>query len=94
MFEANEIFVFFISTGILGVTIFLFRKLILISSWRILLAAFILYYLSTIFTIVEGFFLPNLMNFLEHLCRALFPGMVFLWCLHQVRRRPLRGDQP
>lgn len=81
MVNAHEVFILLVSTGVLVLAIILLKRLMMIPFWKILMTAFVLYYASTVLTVVEGFYLPDLMNFLEHLCRALFPGAVLLWCL-------------
>jgi hypothetical protein len=94
MFDAHEVFILLVSTGVLVLTIILFKQLVLAPYWKILLTAFILYYFSMILTVVEGFLLPDFMNFLEHFCRSLFPGMVLLWSLALARDYPSSGGRP
>jgi len=87
MVNAHEIFVLLVSTGVLVLTFVLFKRLVMVPFWKILLAAFLLYYSSTVLTVLEGFFLPDFLNFLEHFCRALFPGFIFLWIMVMSRSR-------
>ena len=94
MLDVNEIFVLFLSTGVLILTLILMRQLVLVPCWKILLAAFILYYLSNVLTVVEDLFWPSLMNFLEHSFRALFPAVIILWCLKMSRSCPSDGGKP
>jgi len=92
MLNVNEIFILILTTSVLVVTMILFRQLVLVPAWKLLFSAFIFYYLSTILTVVEGFFLPDIMNFFEHLFRAIFPGMLFFWCLILKKFTPTDGD--
>lgn len=91
MYDANEIFILMVSSGVLLLTLILIKHIMLIPHWNILLVGFLLYYLCTVITVVEGFLLPDFLNFLEHLLRATFPAVVLLWC---IRSCPSRGDGP
>ena len=93
MFDAHEVFILLVSTGVMVLTMILFKQLVLVPYWKILLTAFTLYYFSPILTVVEGFFLPDFMNFLEHLCRSLFPGVVLVWGLFLSRSYPPGGGR-
>lgn len=79
MVNPHEIFIFLVSSSALFLAAILHRRLALIPNLRLLLIAFGFYYASTVITIVEGFVLPGPMNFLEHLCRAAFPLLLFTW---------------
>lgn len=87
MVNAHEIFILLVSTGVLVLVVIMLKRFVMVPSWKILLTAFALYYVSTVLTVVEGFFMPDFFNFLEHLCRALFPGAVLLWCLALSKSR-------
>ena len=67
------------STGVLLFMAVFFRRIVFIPSWRLLLAAFLIYWTSTVITIAEGFVFPAFLNFLEHLCRSAFPLLIIFW---------------
>ena len=89
MINPQEIFILLVSSSALLLTLVLYRKLILIAFWKWLMVSFLLYYFSTVLTVLEGFFLPELMNFLEHLCRAVFPLPILFWVRSLARERKL-----
>lgn len=85
MYETYEIF-----TLLTGVAIVLFipffRKAIArepFSKW--LLASFFFFILSRFFTVIEGLFLENLFNHLEHLCYLAFSLALFKWVVKHKR---------
>jgi len=90
MINPHEIFILIVSTGVLASILFLRGRLAMIPSWKWLVASFLLYYLSTVLTVAEGFVWPELLNFLEHLLRALFLVPVIFW-LRSLR--PLEGNR-
>jgi hypothetical protein len=79
MVQVSEVFIFLVSTGVLLFMAVFFRRIVFIPSWRLLLAAFLIYWTSTVITIAEGFVFPAFLNFLEHLCRSAFPLLIIFW---------------
>jgi hypothetical protein len=94
MINPQEIFILIVSSGALLLVLLLHRRLVLIASWKWLMASFLLYYFSTVLTVVEGFLLPDVINFLEHLSRALFPLPVLFWVRSQAGARRMVQRPP
>lgn len=70
---------------LLGVGIFLFLLLNLshirhISFWKILIVSYSLLLAGWILTVLEGYFLESLLNFLEHLSYVTSSLVLAVWC--------------
>jgi hypothetical protein len=70
---------------LLGVGIFLFMLMNIshirhISFWKILIASYSLLLTGWILTVLEGYFLESLLNFLEHLSYAMSSLVLAVWC--------------
>ncbi|MDY6905165.1 MAG: hypothetical protein SWH61_10810 [Thermodesulfobacteriota bacterium] len=80
MIAENEIIMLVLGMGVYGFMVAHKQGLaripyhrLFFNAYRILLAAWML-------TVLEGFFLPSIFNFLEHLCYACGTGILSLWC--------------
>ena len=70
---------------LLGVGVFLFILLNIshirrISYWKILIAGYSLLLAGWILTVLEGYFLESLLNFLEHMSYAMSAVVMAVWC--------------
>ncbi len=70
---------------LLGLGIFLFMLLNIshirhISFWKILIASYSLLLTGWILTVLEGYFLESLLNFLEHLSYVMSSLVLAIWC--------------
>lgn len=70
---------------LLGVGIFLFILLNIshirhISFWKILITSYSLLLIGWILTVLEGYFLESLLNFLEHLSYVMSSLVLAVWC--------------
>jgi hypothetical protein len=80
MLQENEVVML-----ILGVGVFLFiilnkvhiKKII---SWKILFGGYCFLLSGWLFTVLEGFFLEQTLNFFEHICYLISLVMVVVWC--------------
>jgi hypothetical protein len=80
MLHVNELIMLILGTGVLFLTILNQPKIRRIYAWKMLLLAF--YYLMAgwIFTILEGFFMEQFINILEHICYAASAVIMAVWC--------------
>jgi len=85
MLQGNEIIMALLGTGVL---IFLWgnRPWVRRIPWHHLLAfGFYTLWTGWLFTLVEGFFLNSVFNFLEHLCYALSSLLLTAWCVKVLK---------
>ncbi len=81
MVQDNEVVMLLMAIGVL-VFILVNRRLIMrIEAARVLVAAFCVLLAGYVLTVLEGFFLGDLLNFLEHLCYAASSVLIALWCM-------------
>ena len=85
MYETYEMFT--LLTGVVIVLFIpLFRKAIAREPFsKYLLASFFFFILSRVFTVIEGLFLENLFNHLEHLCYLAFSLFLLKWVVKHTR---------
>jgi len=87
MIQANEII-----TLLLGVGVFIFifgnrQQLTGSSELKILIFGFYLILAGWIFTVLEGFFWRDFLNFIEHLCYATSSVLIAIWCFKVFKWR-------
>ena len=81
MIQDNEVVMLLMAIGVL-IFILVNRRLIMrIEAARVLVAALCVLLAGYVFTVLEGFFLGDLLNFLEHLCYAASSVLIALWCM-------------
>lgn len=80
MLYANELIMLILGTGVLFLTILNQPKFRRIYAWKLLFLAF--YYLMAgwIFNILEGFFMEQFINILEHICYTASAVIMAVWC--------------
>jgi uncharacterized membrane protein YdcZ (DUF606 family) len=76
---------------LLGSGVFIFiiinrQKLKRFSSWKIIAASFYTFLGGILFTVLESFFLHELLNFLEHLFYMVSALLLAVWCHHFSRQ--------
>ena len=94
MIQENEIVMLVLALGVGG---FLLADRVLmrrIPSFRILAVGFGCLTAAFVFTVVEGFFLHDPFNLLEHASYALSACCVAFWCRRVFDRRAARPAQP
>jgi len=85
MIQENEAVMLLMATGVLVFILFNRRMILRIPAARLLIAAFCLLLAGYVFTVLEGFFLEALLNFLEHSCYAISSILIALWCMKVFR---------
>ena len=81
MIQDNEVAMLLMAIGVL-IFILVNRRLVMrIRAARVLVAAFCVLLAAYVFTILEGFFQEELLNFLEHLCYAVSSVLIARWCI-------------
>ena len=83
MFQENELITLLV--GVAACLFIVWNKSLLksIPSHRLLFTAFSCALLSWIFTVLEGFFLPNILNAAEHCCYVISSLFItaWIWCV-------------
>ena len=81
MIQENEVVMLLMAIGVL-IFILVNRRLIMcIRAASVLVAAFCVLLAAYVLTVLEGLFLEDLLNFLEHLCYAGSSVLIALWCM-------------
>jgi predicted ABC-type exoprotein transport system permease subunit len=86
MYQENELITFII---VLGILVFLLanRKRIDILMDRYLLLSFFFYIAASVFTVVESFLLPSLLNILEHVSILLHSVFFTVWIWRIIKQK-------
>jgi hypothetical protein len=79
MLNLNELTMLVIGIATLAFIIYYWTKIKRIQSWKILIVAFSLILCSWVATVAEVFFLPGLINFVEHFCNAAGILLFAIW---------------
>ena len=82
----------------LGIGVFCFgyasrRSLVRIPDWPMLGLAYVGLLVAWTATVLEGFWLPTILNFVEHACYAVSTILVAAWCRRAASGRQ-RGAAP
>ncbi len=77
--QENEIIVLLIGIGVLFFIILNWKHLEPLATRRILVLSFCVSILGWILTILEGFFLEDILNFFEHVCYAISAILLAIW---------------
>lgn len=80
MFQESEVAAAVVTVAILMSLLFFRSHIRRLPSGRLLLVAFCLLALRCLATIAEGFVLPDIFNWLEHLFLVLTAVFLALWC--------------
>ena len=87
MIQDNEVVMLLMAIGVL-IFILVNRRLIMrIEAARVLVAAFCVLLAAYVFTVLEGFFLSTLFNFLEHACYAASSVLIAIWCMKVFKEK-------
>lgn len=75
---------------LLGAGIFVFfllhrKQIRRIFKWKTVVTSYVMLLSGWTFTFLEGFFLPDLLNFMEHFCYACSAVILAIWCLKLLR---------
>jgi len=80
MIQQNEAILLILGVGVM---LFIFenrKELESLTHSKILIAGFTILFVGWVFTVLEGFFLNDLLNFLEHVCYAASSVLIAVWC--------------
>ena len=80
MIQQDEIIMLLLSIGCLIFILVNKKKVHRIPAAKILIAGFYTLLTGYILTILEGFFLENLLNALEHICYTSSSILMAVWC--------------
>jgi len=80
MIYENEIVMLALGLGVYFFVIMHKKHLSRIPNWNLLHIAYGILLCAWTFTILEGFFWENSLNFLEHLCYAINAILLAIWC--------------
>ena len=87
MIQENELITIFIGIGLLILIIFNYSKLKTLPAIKIILTGLSVLAIGWILTILEGFFLEELLNSLEHLCYFLSSIIMTVWFWIAVKQK-------
>ena len=87
MIQENEVVMLLMAIGVLIFILFNRRLVMRIETARVLVAAFCVLLAAYVLTVLEGFFLGDLLNFLEHACYAGSSVLIALWCMKVFKRK-------
>ncbi len=79
--QENEVVMLLMAIGVLIFILFNRRQIMRIEAAGLLVTAFCILLVGYVFTVLEGFFLSALLNFLEHACYAGSSVLIALWCM-------------
>lgn len=81
MIAENEIIMLFLGAGLFIFILIHRLRLQEYQAFKILLAGYCLLLAGCFFTVLEGFFLEDLLNYMEHICYAGSSLLVTVWCM-------------
>jgi hypothetical protein len=87
MFQENEIVMLVIGLGTLMFIYFNHHQLKRLPSSGLLLGSFYVFSTGWLFTVLEGFFLGNVLNYLEHISYAASSILLVIWCRRTFHSR-------
>ena len=93
MIQQNEVIMFLLGVGALIFIIGNRLRLQLLPRSKTLIAGFYMLLAGWILTILEGFILEELLNFIEHICYASSAVLMAVWCW-QVFGKKGGSDEP
>jgi hypothetical protein len=92
MVYANELIMLILGAGVLYLTILNQQKIRRIYAWKLLMLAFYYMMAGSVFTILEGFFMEQFINILEHISYSTSAVIMALWC-RQFAGNKLEDDR-
>jgi len=81
MIQENEVVMLLMAIGVLIFILFNRPQIMRIEAAGLLVTAFCILVIGYVFTVIEGFLLLSLFNFLEHVCYAGSSVLIALWCM-------------
>jgi hypothetical protein len=86
MLQENEVVMLILGIGVLLFIILNKVHIKKINSWKILFGGYCFLLSGWLFTVLEGFFLEQYLNLLEHICYFISLVMVVFWCWKSANR--------
>jgi hypothetical protein len=80
MIQQNELITFLVGTGAMLFILLNRRRIITIPGSRWLFFSYATLFSAWTFTVIEGFLLMEVMNFLEHACYMASSILAAVWC--------------
>ena len=80
MIQQNEVILLLLGIGALIFILGNRSRLQFLPRSKTLIAGFYMLLVSWILTVLEGFFLGELLNFIEHMCYACSAVLMAVWC--------------
>ena len=80
MIQENEIVMLLLGFGAFIFTLAYHARIKRIPEWHFLISGFYFILAGWFLTVIEGFFLNNLLNHLEHLSYACSSTLLVIWC--------------
>ena len=80
MVQSSEVIALLLSVGALVFILQQRKTLAELPGRRVLLMSYFVLLAGRILTIMEGFFLPDLLNTSEHVCYAVSSVLLAVWC--------------
>jgi len=88
MLYDNEVVMLIMGAGVFGFVWLNYPRVKRIYAWKWLILSFYLMMAGWCFTILEGFFMSDISNYLEHICYFLSALILAYWCrLIMVEKR-------
>lgn len=85
MVEGKEIVMFMLGLGVILFIVVRYRNIIGIPDRVFLIASFVVFTAAAFFSIIESFFLENVINIFEHLCYTVSAVLLLVWCVRTAR---------
>jgi len=92
MIQENEFMVFLLGLGAVIFSQANRSRLRHVPSPGILLAGIYVLVAGSLLAILEGFFLQDALNFIEHVCYAVSATLIAVWCWKTFGRRETRHE--
>lgn len=91
MIQEVEIIRLLISLGVMVFLVIRKEQLKVIPYYKILVACYSLLVVGWVFTILEGFFAPDTLNVIEHICYTIASVLLAIWCIlvYKINRSAL-----
>ncbi|HLO57206.1 MAG TPA: hypothetical protein VK179_00540 [Bacteroidales bacterium] len=87
MLNENEVVMLILGIGVLFLIIMNLDHIRKINSWVFLIASYCFLLTAWVFTVLEGFFLENLLNFSEHISYAVSSVLLLIWCHKATQKK-------
>ncbi len=80
MIQQNELVTLILGLGVLAFFVLGRVRIRDLPGWRLLLLSFTVLCAGWALTVLEGFFWPDVLNSVEHICYAVSAILFALWC--------------